>query len=163
MVAAAVVAHIFWTSAAPALTYRLYAAQWHLTPTATTAIFAVYPVVVVAVLIGFGDLSDRIGRRAAMLLGLGASLVGTFLFAVAPAAVGAEAALAGSTTPLGGPGGALSAAASRFAAAASIKQTASDAAPAAACTGFRFANVVMIGTPSCVYEAAASRLGARRL
>jgi predicted MFS family arabinose efflux permease len=83
-VSTGVVTHIFWTSAAPAMTYRLYAEQWHLTPTVTTAIFAVYPIVVVAVLIGLGDLSDQIGRRAAMLLGLGASLIGTFLFAVAP-------------------------------------------------------------------------------
>jgi hypothetical protein len=78
-VSAGVVTHIFWTSAAPAMTYRLYAEQWHLTPTATTAIFAVYPIVVVAVLIGFGDLSDHIGRRFTMLLGLGASLIGTLL------------------------------------------------------------------------------------
>ena len=83
-VSAGVVTHIFWTSAAPAMTYRLYAEQWHLTPTVTTAIFAVYPIVVVAVLVGFGDLSDHIGRRLVMLLGLGASLVGTLLFAVAP-------------------------------------------------------------------------------
>ena len=83
-VSAGVVTHIFWTSAAPALTYRLYAEQWHLTPTVTTGIFAVYPIVVVAVLVGFGDLSDQIGRRATMLLGLGASLIGTLLFAVAP-------------------------------------------------------------------------------
>src|SRR5260221_2521757 len=83
-VSAGVVTHIFWTSAAPAMTYRLYAEQWHLTPTVTTGIFAVYPIVVVAVLVGFGDLSDHIGRRATMLLGLGASLIGTLLFAVAP-------------------------------------------------------------------------------
>jgi MFS family permease len=83
-VSAGVVTHIFWTGAAPAMTYRLYAEQWHLTPTVTTAIFAVYPIVVVAVLVGFGDLSDHIGRRSVMLLGLGASLVGTLLFAVAP-------------------------------------------------------------------------------
>jgi predicted MFS family arabinose efflux permease len=83
-VSAGVVTHIFWTSAAPALTYRLYAEQWHLTPTVTTGIFAVYPIVVVAVLVGFGDLSDHIGRRATMLLGLGASLIGTLQFAVAP-------------------------------------------------------------------------------
>ena len=83
-VSAGVVTHIFWTSAAPAMTYRLYAEQWHLTPTVTTAVFAVYPIVVVAVLVGFGDLSDHIGRRLVMLLGLGASLIGTLLFAVAP-------------------------------------------------------------------------------
>jgi MFS family permease len=44
----------------------------------------VFPIIVVAMLIGFGGISDRIGRRAVMLLGLGTSLVGTVLFAVAP-------------------------------------------------------------------------------
>lgn len=83
-VSAGVVAHTLWTSAAPAMTYRLYAEEWHLTHTVTTGIFAIYPIVVVAALIGFGDISDHIGRRATMLLGLCASLIGAFLFAVAP-------------------------------------------------------------------------------
>jgi MFS family permease len=83
-VSVGVVSHTLWTSAAPALTYRLYAQEWHLTHTVTTGIFAVYPIAVVAMLVGFGGVSDQIGRRAAMLLGLGASLFGTVLFAVAP-------------------------------------------------------------------------------
>jgi MFS family permease len=83
-VSAAVVAHTLWTSAAPAMTYPLYAKEWGLTPTVTTAIFAIYPIVVVLVLIGFGDISDYVGRRATMLLGMGASLVGVLLFAIAP-------------------------------------------------------------------------------
>jgi predicted MFS family arabinose efflux permease len=66
------------------MTYPLYAAEWHLTPTVTTAIFAVYPLVVVSVLLTFGGISDYIGRRLTMLLGLGASLVGVLLFATAP-------------------------------------------------------------------------------
>jgi len=66
------------------MTYQLYAEEWHLTHTVTTGIFAVYPVVVVAVLIIFGDISDHIGRRATMLLGLSASLIGALLFAIAP-------------------------------------------------------------------------------
>jgi hypothetical protein len=41
VVSAGVAAHTLWTSAAPALTYRLYAQEWHLNYTATTAIFAV--------------------------------------------------------------------------------------------------------------------------
>jgi MFS family permease len=79
-----VVAHTLWTSAAPALTYRLYAQEWHLTYTATTGIFAVFPIAVVAMLVAFGGISDQIGRRVAMLAGLSASLVGALLFAVAP-------------------------------------------------------------------------------
>ncbi|MEA3135717.1 MAG: hypothetical protein QOG17_3563 [Gammaproteobacteria bacterium] len=83
-VAAGVVAHTFWTSAAPSMTYPLFAEQWHLTHTVTTGVFAIYPIVVAAVLVGFGDLSDYVGRRTAILWGVGASLVGTLLFALAP-------------------------------------------------------------------------------
>jgi MFS family permease len=83
-VAAAVVAHTLWTSAAPSLTYPLYAARWHLTPTVTTGMFAVYPIAVVLTLLLFGSLSDRVGRRAAILAGVAASLAGVGLFAIAP-------------------------------------------------------------------------------
>jgi MFS family permease len=79
-----VVGHTLWTSAVPAMTYPLYAEAWHLSHVTITAIFAIYPIVVVAVLVGFGGISDYFGRRATMLLGLAASLVGIFLFAVAP-------------------------------------------------------------------------------
>jgi MFS family permease len=82
--AAAVAALALWTSAAPSVSYPLYAAEWHLTPATTNAIFAVYPIVLVLVLIVLGDLSDHIGRRASILLGLAAILVGVLLFAVAP-------------------------------------------------------------------------------
>jgi predicted MFS family arabinose efflux permease len=84
LVSAGVVSHTLWTSAAPALTYRLYAQEWHLTHTMTAGIFAIYPICVVVTLVGFGGISDRIGRRATMLMGLFASLVGALSFAVAP-------------------------------------------------------------------------------
>jgi MFS family permease len=83
-VSAGVVSHTLWTSAAPALTYGLYAQEWHLTHRVTAAIFAVYPIFVVVTLVGFGGISDQIGRRATMLAGLFASLAGALLFAVAP-------------------------------------------------------------------------------
>jgi MFS family permease len=86
-VAAAVVVHTLWTSAAPAMTYPLYAREWQLTPTVTTLIFAVFPIVVVLTLILLGDLSDYIGRRSAMLLGMTASLIGVLLFALAPSVI----------------------------------------------------------------------------
>jgi MFS family permease len=66
------------------MTYPLYASEWGLTHTATTAIFAVFPIVVVAVLIFAGDISDHMGRRSTILIGLGSSLSGTALFAIAP-------------------------------------------------------------------------------
>jgi MFS family permease len=84
LVSGGVVSHTLWTSAAPALTYGLYAQEWHLTHTVTAAIFAVYPIFVVVMLVGFGGISDQIGCRATMLAGLFASLAGALLFAVAP-------------------------------------------------------------------------------
>ncbi len=84
LVSAGVVSHTLWTSAAPALTYGLYAQEWHLTHTVTAGIFAIFPIGVVVMLVGFGGISDQIGRRATMLAGLFASLIGALLFAVAP-------------------------------------------------------------------------------
>ncbi|MDJ0337306.1 MFS transporter [Cryobacterium sp. PH31-O1] len=83
-VAASVAAIALWTSAAPTMTYPLYAAEWHLDATVTTGIFAVYPATLVIVLLLAGDLSDYLGRRTTILLGLATSLVGVLLFAVAP-------------------------------------------------------------------------------
>jgi MFS family permease len=81
---AAVLALALWTSGAATPVYPLYAADWHLTPFLTTSIFAVYPLVLVVVLLVFGDLSDTIGRRASILLGVVSSMVGVLLFALAP-------------------------------------------------------------------------------
>jgi predicted MFS family arabinose efflux permease len=83
-VAAAVAVIALWTSGAPTVTYPLYAAEWNLSPSVTTAIFAVYPLVLVVVLLVFGNLSDHIGRRSTILIGLSASLLGVLLFAIAP-------------------------------------------------------------------------------
>ncbi|MGY3263089.1 MFS transporter [Frigoribacterium sp. 2355] len=81
---ASVLALALWTSGAATPVYPLYATDWQLTPFVTTAIFAVYPLVLVVVLLVFGSLSDTIGRRASILLGVSASIVGVLLFALAP-------------------------------------------------------------------------------
>lgn len=81
--AGAVVALALWTSAAPTMTYPLYQVEWHVSTTTIAWIFAAYPIALIPVLVIFGDLSDHIGRRASMLLGLAAELVGVLLFAVA--------------------------------------------------------------------------------
>jgi MFS family permease len=81
--AAAVAALALWTSAAPIVSYPLYATTWHLTPTVTSIVFAVYPIVLVIVLVLFGDLADHIGRRSSILLGLAAELLGTLAFVFA--------------------------------------------------------------------------------
>jgi predicted MFS family arabinose efflux permease len=79
-----VAAHTLWTSAAPALSYRLYAHEWHLSPLETAGVFAVYPVFVVGTLVLLGDLSDAIGRRLIMLGALACSLAGALMLASAP-------------------------------------------------------------------------------
>ncbi|MER6981926.1 MFS transporter [Streptomyces carpinensis] len=81
--AGAVVALALWTSACPTMTYPLYQADWHLSTTTVTWIFAAYPIALIPVLVVFGDLSDHIGRRTAMLLGLAAELIGVLLFVLA--------------------------------------------------------------------------------
>ncbi len=73
-----------WASAAPSVVYPLYAARWGLTPAVTTTLFAVYPLALVVVLTLFGGVSAHIGRRAAILLGVGFFVVGGLVFAVAP-------------------------------------------------------------------------------
>ncbi|MGJ0191530.1 MFS transporter [Pantoea sp. RRHST58] len=82
-ISAAVVAHTLWTSAAPAMIYPLYAAQWHLSFTTVTVIFAVYPLTVVVTMLLFAGLSDRAGRKNLMLAGLLSSAAGVLLFAAA--------------------------------------------------------------------------------
>ena len=75
--AASVAGLALWASGAPSVVYPLYAEEWQLQPSVTTAIFAIYPIVLVPVLIVFGNLSDVIGRRAVILMGLGALTAGS--------------------------------------------------------------------------------------
>lgn len=81
---AAVLALCLWASGAPSVLYPTYAAEWMLSSTVITTVFATYPVVLLVVLLVFGSLSDVIGRRLAMLLGVGLILVSALVFVAAP-------------------------------------------------------------------------------
>jgi MFS family permease len=82
--AASVAGLALWASGAPTVVYPLYAEEWQLQPSVTSAIFAIYPLVLVPVLIVFGNLSDVIGRRAVILMGLAALGAGSLAFGLAP-------------------------------------------------------------------------------
>lgn len=82
-ISAAVVAHTLWTSAAPAMIYPLYAAQWQLSMTVLAVIFGLYPLAVVLTMLLSAGLSDRLGRKRVMLAGLISSAAGVLMFAVA--------------------------------------------------------------------------------
>jgi MFS family permease len=66
--------------------YPVYARQFHFSSLVLTAVFATYAVVLVPSLILFGRLSDRIGRRRVILLGLAVAVGGLVVFAAAQSA-----------------------------------------------------------------------------
>lgn len=82
--AAAVLALCLWASGAPSTLYPSYAAEWDLSPVVTTSIFGTYPVALLLVLLLAGGISDTIGRRRAMLIGVGLIVASAFVFAIAP-------------------------------------------------------------------------------
>jgi predicted MFS family arabinose efflux permease len=63
--------------------YAVYAREFSFSSLVLTLVFATYAVVLVPSLIVCGRLSDRFGRRAAMLAGLGVGAVGLLVFAFA--------------------------------------------------------------------------------
>ncbi|REE68094.1 putative MFS family arabinose efflux permease [Paenibacillus taihuensis] len=73
-----------WSSAAPSIMFPLYASQWHLSKSITTGIFAMYPIVIIVVLVVLGNISDYFGRRNTLITGLLFLLAGALTFALAP-------------------------------------------------------------------------------
>lgn len=82
--AALVLALALWASGAPSVLYPVYAAEWDLSPVVTTSVFGVYPLALLLVLLFFGSLSDTIGRRRAIMLGITLIAASALVFAVAP-------------------------------------------------------------------------------
>jgi MFS family permease len=82
--AALTAALALWTSGAPSVVYPLYGRDWAVPAALTTIVFGVYPLTLLVVLGLFGGISDRIGRRSAIVLGLSLMGLGTIAFALAP-------------------------------------------------------------------------------
>jgi MFS family permease len=82
--AALVLALCLWASGAPSVLYPVYAAEWNLTPVITTSVFGAYPLALLLVLFFFGSISDTIGRRRAILIGVALIAASAAVFAVAP-------------------------------------------------------------------------------
>ena len=82
--ASLVLALCLWASGAPSVLYPVYAAEWDLPPVVTTSVFGVYPLALLVVLLFFGSLSDTIGRRRAILIGIVLIAASAAVFALAP-------------------------------------------------------------------------------
>jgi predicted MFS family arabinose efflux permease len=78
--AAAVLGTVFASSAVLSPLYRVYQERWHFSPVSLTAVFAVYAIAVLAVLLIGGSLSDHVGRRPVMALALVSEVVSAWLF-----------------------------------------------------------------------------------
>ena len=70
-------------SGVPAPLYGMYEEQWHLSPLATTIVFAVYAVAALAAVLVSGRISDVVGRKPVLLGALAAMIVGLGVFLVA--------------------------------------------------------------------------------
>jgi len=74
---------LFLASAAPSPLYRVYQAEFRFSPSALTAVFAVYVLVLLVTLLFFGSVSDYLGRRPVIITGLAFSAAGCAVFLVA--------------------------------------------------------------------------------
>ncbi len=70
-------------SGIPAPLYGIYEANWHLSPLATTIVFAVYAVAALGAVLVSGRISDVVGRKPVLIGALIALLVGLAVFVVA--------------------------------------------------------------------------------
>lgn len=83
-VAATALGVALWSSGAPSVLYPLYVDAWGLSTATITAVFATYPLALIAALLIFGNLSDAIGRRVVMMWGIALIAGSALLFALAP-------------------------------------------------------------------------------
>jgi len=88
---------LFFAAAAPSPLYGVYQNQWRFSATTLTAIFAAYALLLLITLLVFGSVSDYVGRRRVILVGLAmtAGACGLFLIADGASLLFAARALQG--------------------------------------------------------------------
>ncbi|MCW3002553.1 MAG: major facilitator superfamily 1 [Conexibacter sp.] len=74
---------LLFASSAPSPLYVVYQAKWHFSPLTLTSVFAVYVAALVVALVFAGSLSDRVGRRPVLALGVITQVASMVLFALA--------------------------------------------------------------------------------
>src|SRR5260370_25011095 len=92
---------IVMASAARSQLYRVYQGEWLFSATTLTGVFAVYALILLVTLLFFGSVSDYLGRRPVIAVGLGLSAVTCGLFLVADGAGLLFAARAGQGAAVG--------------------------------------------------------------
>ena len=70
-------------AAATAPLYPVYQRQWRFSPTTLTAVFAIYVLFVLITLLLFGSLSDHVGRRRVIAVGIAIEVASCVLFLLA--------------------------------------------------------------------------------
>lgn len=70
-------------SGVPSALYGTYAAAWHFSSLTTTVVFAAYAAAALLALTVAGPFTDSVGRRPALLLAVGAMIVGQIVFVTA--------------------------------------------------------------------------------
>ena len=78
---------LFFAAAAPSPLYGVYQARWRFSATTLTAVFAAYALLLLVTLLVFGPVSDYLGRRPVILVGLAMAAGACGLFLAAAAAV----------------------------------------------------------------------------
>jgi MFS family permease len=74
---------LLFAASAPSPLYPIYQANWHFSSITLTAIYAVYAAGALAALLITGRLSDHVGRRTVVMLGLMIQIAGMVAFIVA--------------------------------------------------------------------------------